>query len=144
MMPCAPRSGRNRILTPGTQPGRRTSSSVRNTPDARTATGDEYSVPCRFILCSLTERLVLPLNCGCGKAIGQECADQIERLRGGCQPPDPSREAMDHAFPHVHACIDARGECPFDEADRVIEKYFVVAHMHTDRREAGQVGMGRR
>jgi hypothetical protein len=51
---------------------------------------------------------------------------------------------MDHAFPRVDACIDARGDCAFDEAERVIEKYFVVTHMHTDGRQAGQVGMERR
>jgi hypothetical protein len=80
----------------------------------------------------------------CGKAFGQESAYQIERLRGGGPAPDPSGEAMDHTLLHVHACIDARGDCAFDEADRVVEKHFVVAHMHTDRREAGQVGEGRR
>ena len=58
-----------------------------------------------------------------------------------CQPPEASEEPMDHAFPYVHACIDSRDDCAFYEADRVVEQHFVVAHMHTDRREASQVGM---
>jgi hypothetical protein len=32
----------------------------------------------------------------------------------------------------------------FDEADRVVEKHFVVADLYTDRREASQVGKERR
>ncbi len=51
---------------------------------------------------------------------------------------------MDHAFPHVHACIDARRDRAFDEADRIVEKHFVVAHVHSDRSEAGQAGKERR
>jgi hypothetical protein len=46
---------------------------------------------------------------------------------------------VDHAFPHVHACIDSRGYRTFDETDRVVEQHFVVAHVHANWREASHV-----
>ena len=40
---------------------------------------------------------------------------------------------MNHAFPYIEASINSRCHRTFNEANRIIQKYLVVADMDADR-----------
>jgi hypothetical protein len=48
-----------------------------------------------------SELVSVGLSCGVGETLGQELPDEIERFRGSGEPPNSSKEAVDHALPNV-------------------------------------------
>jgi len=50
---------------------------------------------------------------------------------------------MHHPLPHIDLRIDASGVGAFDVAHGVIQQNFVIADMHADWRQAGEVAMER-
>jgi hypothetical protein len=53
--------------------------------------------------------------------------------RGGSEASNISEESMNHAFPYIEASINSRCHRTFNEANRIIQKYLVVADMDADR-----------
>jgi len=73
------------------------------------------------------------------QSLGQECTDRTQRLVRGRQCAHARYKAMRHALPNIASCINPRIHGARDIAQSVIKQYFVIAHLHADRRKTDEV-----
>ena len=72
------------------------------------------------------------------QSLGQECPDRTQRLVRGPQRAHARYKAVRHALPNIAPGIHPRIHGARDIAQGVIKQYFVIAHVHADRRKTDE------